>query len=366
MAHTITAIQHVLEQLAPTALAESWDNVGLLLGDAAAPVTTVMVALDTSTEVLDQMAQAGAELLVTHHPLIFSGVKRLVEDGGTGSLLCRMIREGRGLFALHTNLDSAPDGLNQYVAEMLGLQAMRPLAPSGVQPLLKLVVYVPETHIEAVRTAMGQAGAGHIGHYRECTFSVAGTGTFQPEEGATPFIGHPGMLERVPEIRLETVTPRALLPRVLQAMLAQHPYEEVAYDVFSLQNPWPGAGLGRIGTLDTPTTGVDFLQAVRDTLHAPRAALIGDPARKIRTVALCTGAGGDFLDDALHAGAELYLTGEVKHHQALLAREHGIALIEAGHFATERPAVALLADYLQHHCPDVTVHRAQERDPYSS
>ena len=219
--------------------------------------------------------------------------------------------------------------------------------PSAARPLVKLVVYVPETHAEAVREAVCQAGAGHIGNYGECTFGSAGMGTFRPEAGATPFIGQPGELERVPEVRLETVAPRAALPRVLRALLAAHPYEEVAYDLFSLENPWPDAGLGRIGTLEAPVAAGDFLQTVRRVLQAPRASFIGDPTRPVRRVALCTGAGGDFLEDALHAGAELYLTGEVKHHQALLARQHGLAVIDAGHFATERPAAALLSEYLR-------------------
>lgn len=364
MALTAAAVQQVLEQLAPPALAESWDNVGLLLGDPAQMVTTVIVALDASASVLDQAAAVGAELVVTHHPLIFSGVKRVVEDGGILSLVRRLIRDNCALLALHTNLDSAPNGLNQYVAELLGLEETRPLVPTPHHPLLKLVVYVPETHVEAVREAICQAGAGAIGRYRECTFGAPGIGTFRPEEGARPFIGRAGVLERVPEIRLETVVPRAALSCVLAAMLAAHPYEEVAYDLFSLENRWPAAGLGRVGLLPHPMSAEAFLHRVRTLLDAPATSFIGDPARMVHTVALCTGAGGDFLDDALHAGADLYLTGEVKHHQALQARQQGIALIAAGHFATERPVVHLLADYLQQHCATLAVHRAMETDPF--
>lgn len=365
MTYTVGELQQALEQLAPSALAESWDNVGLLLGDAAQQVTSVMTALDATAPVLDQAAQVGAELLVVHHPLLFTGVKRLLEDGGVVSLARRMIREGRSLLALHTNLDSAPRGLNWYVAEMLGLRETRPLAPSTARALVKLVVYVPVTHAEGVRAAICQAGAGHIGRYGECTFSSAGQGTFRPDAGATPFLGQPGVLERVPEVRLETVTPRNVLPRVLHAMLAAHPYEEVAYDLLSLENPWPDAGLGRIGTLETPVTAEEFLHAVRRVLPAPRASLLGDPSRLVRVVALCTGAGGDFLEDARCAGAELYLTGEVKHHQALLARQQGLAVIDAGHFASERPASALLSEHLTCHFPTLSVHRAEEADPFT-
>lgn len=362
MAISVGELLSALERLAPPALAESWDNVGLLIGDAAQPVTSVLVALDATAGVLDQAAACRADALVVHHPLIFSGLKRLVEDDGIVSLARRLVREQCSLLALHTNLDSAPDGLNQYVANLLGLQATRPLVPTQARPLLKLVVFVPETHVDAVRDAICQAGAGHIGRYDLCTFGAAGTGTFRPLEGTSPFIGETGVLERVPEIRLETVVPRPALHRVLQALLAAHPYEEVAYDLMALENSWPGAGLGRVGTV-APTTAGAFAAQVREVLHAEHLAFLGDPQHPVRTVALCTGAGGEFFADARNAGADLYLTAEVKHHQALLARQQGLALLDAGHFATERPAVALLADYLQQQFPPLTVHRAEEEDP---
>ncbi len=189
MAYTVSELQQALEELAPPVLAESWDNVGLLIGNPAQTVSVVMTALDVTPPVLEQATRVGAELLVVHHPLIFSGLKRLLDDGGVGSLVRRMVREGRSLVALHTDLDSAPHGLNTYVAELLGLRETRPLAPSGARPLLKLVIYVPETHADAVREAICRAGAGHIGHYSDCTYSSTGTGTFRPEAGTKPFIG---------------------------------------------------------------------------------------------------------------------------------------------------------------------------------
>lgn len=366
MATTVRDIQRVIEGLAPAALAESWDNVGLLVGDPAQPVRTVLVALDATAAVLEQASAGGAEVLVVHHPLIFTGVKRLVEDAGTVTLARRLIREGRSLIAAHTNLDSAPEGLNHYVAQLLGLQALRPLLPSTARPLLKLVVYVPESHVDAVREAVCNAGAGHIGHYSACTFGAPGTGTFRPEEGTRPYIGQAGVLERVPEVRLETVVPKAVLGAVLAAMQASHPYEEVAYDLFTLENPWPGAGLGRIGTLAEACPAGEFLARVRQVLGTDRLALVGDAAAPVRTVALCTGAGGDFLDAARRAGADLYLTGEVKHHQALLAQQCGPLLIDAGHYATERPAAALLAGVLRRAFPALTVDIAEETDPLSA
>ncbi|HEX2951826.1 MAG TPA: Nif3-like dinuclear metal center hexameric protein [Armatimonadota bacterium] len=353
-----------LEQLAPSALAESWDNVGLLIGDAEQPVQKVLVALDATAAVLDQASHEDVQLIITHHPLIFSGMKRLNEDGGTNSLVRRLIREGRSLVATHTNLDSAPDGLNTYVATLLGIQAPRPLIPSEARSLLKLVVYVPETHVDAVRSAICAAGAGHIGHYAECTFGTPGTGTFQPEEGTHPFIGTPGKLERVQEVRLETVVPKRALSAVFAAMFASHPYEEVAYDLFTLENSWPMAGLGRIGNLATPMDAGEFVTRVREVLQTDRLVFTGDMARQIKTVALCTGSGGDFAEHAFQSHADAYLTGEIKHHQALLARQHGLMLIDAGHYPTERPAVNLLAEYLTAKNGDLEIIRAIEEDPF--
>lgn len=363
MPYTVRDITRALDRLAPPALTESWDNVGLLVGDAAQPVRTVVVALDASPVVLAQAAEAGAELLVTHHPLIFTPLKRLTEDGGIGTLVRQLVCQNCSLYAVHTNLDSAPGGLNAYVADLLGLCETRPLISSTARPLLKLVVYVPEAHVDAVRAAIAAAGAGHIGNYAECSFGAPGTGTFRPGDATNPYIGTPGELEKVDEVRLETVVPKPALGAVLTAMTAAHPYEEVAYDLLPLENAWPDAGIGRIGVLDATTAGA-FRDRVADVLGTTRLSLAGPADRPVRTVALCTGSGGDFLGAAQSSGADLYLTGEVKHHAALLARQANIAVLDAGHYPTERPAVNLLAGYLERELPDITVIRATESDPW--
>ena len=360
---TVGEILQVLEQLAPLELAESWDNVGLIVGDREQRVHGVMVALDVTPAALDQAAEAGAGLLVVHHPLIFSGLKRLQEDHGVSTLVRRLIREGRSLIVMHTNLDSAPRGLNQYLAEMLGLLDIRPLLPGEARPLYKLVVYVPSAHLDAVRDAICAAGAGHIGQYSECTFAAQGIGTFRPPAGGHPYIGHPGVLEQLSEMRLETVLPRAALAGVLAAMQQAHPYEEVAYDLFPLDLPWPGAGLGRVGRTAAPMTLAHFTAHVREVLSLPRLTLVGDPTRLVEHVALCSGSGGDFLPDAVRAGADLYLTAELKHHQALLARQQGIAVIDPGHYASEIPAIPLIADFLEEQMSGLQVARAEDEDP---
>jgi dinuclear metal center YbgI/SA1388 family protein len=364
--YTVRDLQRVLERLAPGSLAESWDNVGLLVGDPDQRVSGVLVALDATPHVLEQLEHSRGEALVVHHPLIFSGLKRLTEDQGVASLVMRLIRGGRSLLVAHTNLDSAPEGLNHFVADCLGLLDTRPLLPSENRPLLKFVVYVPLAYVDAVRDAICQAGAGQIGNYAECTFGVQGIGTFRPGAGADPFIGQQGALERVEEVRLETVVPRPQVGAVINAMRTSHPYEEVAYDLMPLEYAWPGAGLGRIGTLAAPLTVAQFAARVQEVLRPSRFGIVGDPARPVRTVALCTGSGGDLLEQAWRAGADLYLTGEVKHHQALLARQRGIALLDAGHFATERPAVSLLARVLREQFPELMVREADEHDPFAT
>jgi len=360
---TVNDILRHLDLLAPRALAEEWDNVGLLIGDSTAPVSRVLVALDASASVITQAEKIGAELLVVHHPLLFSSIKRLTEDGGVVSSALRLVRNGCSLIACHTNLDSAPFGLNHYVGELLGLQQMRPLLPTAAGKLLKLAVFVPQTHAEVVRAALCAAGAGHIGNYSDCTFSAPGEGTFRAGDNTHPFIGRTGELARVAEVRLETVLPRELLPAVMAALRATHPYEEIAYDLYPLENILPDAGLGRIGTLATPVSVAEFTAHVAKVLATDTLKVLGDPGKQVRTVALCTGAGGDFAVAAQAAGADLYLTGEVKHHTALLARDAGMAIIDAGHYPTERPMVPLVAKHLRQ-LPGIEVVKAAEEEPW--
>jgi dinuclear metal center YbgI/SA1388 family protein len=363
MSQTVADITRALDDLAPAALAEAWDNVGLLVGDPKADVTRALVALDATPGVLDQAATLGAEVVVTHHPLLFSATKRLVADGGTLSLVRRLVREGRALVAAHTNLDSAPGGLNDRLAALLGVHETRPLLPSESRALVKLVVYVPVEHAEAVRVAMCDAGAGHIGAYDQCAFAAAGEGTFRPGAGTQPYIGQVGALTRVAEMRVETVVPRARLGAVIAALTVTHPYEEPAFDVLPLDNAWPGAGLGRIGTLETATTVGAFAAKVTQTLGTDRVDVVGHKASTVRTVALCGGGGGDLAERAAALGADVYLTGELKHSQALAAAQRGFSVITAGHFATEHMAVDVLAACLTRSFPALQVQIAEERDP---
>ncbi|MEN6413345.1 MAG: Nif3-like dinuclear metal center hexameric protein [Veillonellales bacterium] len=339
-------VMDALEKLAPRHLAESWDNVGLLLGSPSQDVHKIMTALDVTEAVVDRAIEDGVDMLVAHHPLIFKAITSIRTDLPLGRLLERLIRAGMAVFAVHTNLDIAADGVNDILARKLQLNAIQPLTVSMTEKLVKFVVYVPFTHSEAVRTAMSQAGAGHIGNYSHCAFQSEGTGTFLPLTGTNPFIGKQGTLERVPEIRLETIMPEKSSNRVIKAVLRAHPYEEVAYDLYPLLNRGTGFGLGRIGELTETVPLNDFALRVKTALDIPFVRVAGQEKQKIKKVAVCGGSGAALIYKAKMAGADVLVTGDVKYHEAQNAQNAGIAVMDAGHFGTERPVISFLAQYL--------------------
>lgn len=342
----ISDIVGIINKKFPFQLAEEWDNVGLQLGDPAETVERVMVALDPLPEVLDQAIRHNCQLLITHHPLFFKPLRQLTTATSTGRLALQAARGGLSLLALHTNYDIATDGLNDLLAQYLGLQQLRPLKTTNQEQLVKLVVFVPEGDLEKVRQALFSE-AHAIGNYRDCTFTAAGEGTFSPQPGAEPTIGAVGSLERVAERRLELLVRRERLPKAIQTMLKVHPYEEPAFDCYPLLNQGVTQGLGRIGMLETPCRLAAYSDQVRERLQAGAVRLVGEPDRLVRSVALCSGSGASLLHDALRAGADLLVTGDVKYHEAREAEACGIALLDVGHFASERIMVAALQQFLE-------------------
>jgi dinuclear metal center YbgI/SA1388 family protein len=327
-------------------LAEDWDNVGLQVGDPGAPLNRVLVALDPCLSALEAARDAGAQAIVTHHPLLFRPLKRLTPDDAVGRVLWSAVRSGVAVICAHTNLDCAVDGLNSWLADRLGVQHCTPLQPSAGD-YLKLVVYVPAGHEQHLAEALFSAGSGEIGAYDQCSFRVQGTGTFRAGEGTDPFIGEIGRREEVEEYRLETIVPRRRLPRVLEKLHKAHPYEEVAYDLLPLQNQVPGAGLGRIGRLDQPLTLDAFAARVKESLGCTHLRLTGEGSRNVQKVALCGGSGAGLLQAAHRQGADVLVTGDVKYHDARQAEEFGIALVDAGHFATEKLMIDKVATALR-------------------
>jgi dinuclear metal center YbgI/SA1388 family protein len=341
----------VLDEAYPPRLAESWDSVGLVCGDPAEPVGSVTVAVDATAAVVDEVSEGG--LLLAHHPLLLRGVDTVAADTPKGALVHRLIRTGRSLFTAHTNADSASPGVSDALADALGLTVEGVLEPAAVAgDLEKWVVYVPRENAEAVQEAVFEAGAGHIGDYSHCSWSVSGIGQFLPHEGASPAVGSVGSVERVAEDRFEVVAPARARKAVLTAMRAAHPYEEPAFDIFALLPPPGDAGLGRIGALPRPETLREFVSrvdaALPQTSWGVRAA--GDPDATVSRVAVCGGAGDSLLGAAAGAGVQAYVTADLRHHPADEHRRASqVALVDVAHWASEFPWCEQAAGVLRSH-----------------
>lgn len=343
----IGTLINYLEQLAPRRLAMEWDNPGIQLGSLDGTARNVLVALDLNEPVLEKARKSGADFIVTHHPLIFEPLKSLRTDQPRGRLLAALLAAGITVYSLHTNLDAAQGGVSDALAKRLGLTDIQVLQETGREKMEKIVVFIPAGHENQVLLAMTAAGAGWIGNYSHCTFQVPGTGTFMPQEGTSPFIGETGKLERVQEIRLETIVPAALRNRVIQAMIKAHPYEEVAYDVYPLQNEGASHGFGRIGKLPAPVSLAEFASRVKDALSAAQLKIVGDRDKVIKKVAVCGGAGAALIKPSVFAGADVLVTGDLKYHEAQEAAALGLAVIDAGHDVTEQVVIPVLCDYLE-------------------
>jgi dinuclear metal center YbgI/SA1388 family protein len=339
----------VLDEAYPPQLAESWDSVGLVCGDPQDVLDSVTIAVDATPAVVGEVPDAG--LLLAHHPLLLRGVDTVAASTPKGALIHRLIRTGRALFTAHTNADSAAPGVSDALAHALGLTVEAALDPvPAATGLDKWVVYVPRENSEAVQAAVFEAGAGHIGDYSHCSWSVAGTGQFLPHDGASPAIGSVGTVERVAEDRFEVVAPARARAAVLSAMRAAHPYEEPAFDIFALVPPPGDAGLGRIGSLPQPEPLRAFVARVHAAL--PRTSwgvrAAGDPDALVSRVAVCGGAGDSLLGTAAAADVQAYVTADLRHHPA---DEHGraskVALIDVAHWASEFPWCHQAADLLR-------------------
>lgn len=328
--------------------AESWDAVGLVCGDPGEPVDRVLLAVDAVPGTIAEAVEIGAQLLVTHHPLLLTGVHGVPADDPKGALVHRMIRAGVAHFVAHTNADVASPGVSDALAQRLGLQDVSPLQPRD-EPFDKLAVFAPHDAAEALIDALAAAGAGRIGNYERCAWTTVGSGTFRPTAGATPAIGEVGAVERVPETRIEMVVPAARRAAVVAALRAAHPYEEPAFDLLAMAPVSTSQGTGRVGRLAAPTTLAEFVEHAAEVLPATSWGLrvAGDPDRAVHTVAVCGGSGGALTEQARRAGADVFLTADLKHHPAVEAVTErgtaGMALVDAAHWATEAPWLDVLA-----------------------
>lgn len=342
-------IARALESAAPRALQEDYDNSGLLVGSTDQQLKGVLLSLDVTEEVLQEAVHKGCNMVVAHHPIIFSGLKNLTGQNHVQRCVQMAIKNDIAIYAIHTNLDNVlRSGVNEALAKLLGLEQVKVLSASKDQ-LVKMVTFVPVAHAEAVRQAMFQAGAGHVGEYDACTFNLQGTGTFRPSELANPRVGERGAINRVAEERIELIMPAWREPAVLKALKEAHPYEEVAYNVHALKNDCADYGAGAIGQLRTKMKGGEFLEMLKEQLqlkvirHTPMA-------EEVKKVALCGGSGSFLLPKALAAGADVFITGDFKYHQ-FFDHENRIMIADIGHYESEKHVPMLLHDILSEKFP---------------
>ncbi|WP_372637707.1 Nif3-like dinuclear metal center hexameric protein [Cohnella sp.] len=335
-------IVQLMEQLAPKHYAVPDDKIGLQVGTAAKEVKRVLVTLDVTPEVVREAAGLGAELIIAHHAVIYRPLAHLRTDTPAGALAAELLRSDIAVYISHTNLDTAEGGINDLMADALELNGRDVLEEVHTDQLYKLVVFVPESHHEQVRSAIFAAGGGWIGNYSHCSFNIEGTGTFVAREGTDPFIGKKGQLTEAKEIRLETVVPMSVRKKVVSAMLKAHPYEEVAYDLYRVDLKGRSFGLGRVGKLAVSETLDQFAERVKRALDVPFVRVVGDVAKPIRKVAVLGGSGARYIRHAIFAGADVLVTGDIDFHSAQDALAAGIAIVDPGHHAEKimKPSVA--------------------------
>jgi len=347
----IKNIISALDRLAPPMLQEDYDNSGLIYGDPEKDIDGALICLDITEAIIEEAINDNCQMIISHHPLIFRTIRKLIPNHFTSRILIRAIQEDIAIYSIHTNLDNVGTGVNQMLAQKLELENCKILKPQkGL--LKKLVTFCPDIHLsdgsyvpEVVRQALFNAGAGYIGNYDSCSFNIRGEGTFRGLEGTDPFIGTKGELTSQKEVRVEIIFPAWHQHRVLEALLTTHPYEEVAYDIYQLDNLFEGAGAGMIGELTIPCKEIEFLGYIKDQLGLPFIEHSAFLNKKVTRIAICGGAGSFLLQDAIKAHADVFLTGDLKYHDFFEA-DGKILLADVGHFESEQFTIDLLYEYL--------------------
>ncbi len=333
---TVRDVWRALDDEFPFAHRADWDNVGILLGNPNAPATRAVIALDATPAVVAACRRQKADLLVTHHPVIHSPLSSIRSDRAASATVHELVRAGVAVVSAHTNADVAARGDSHVLARRIGLRNIRPLLPGEPSDACKVVVFVPPDHADAVLAALSETGGGRIGAYTRCSFQSFGTGTFLPAEGAKPFLGRPGSEERVEEVRLESVVAGSLLPGVLRGIRNAHPYEEPAIDVYPLRGGSLGGGIGAVGDRERGAPLAAVLTEVHRAVRPSWIKVAGPRNRRIRTIAVVAGSGSEFAEAARAAGADLFLTADIKYHQALEAAAGDMTVADIGHGSGEK------------------------------
>lgn len=334
MEYTIRDICHLIEEFAPLALQESYDNAGLLVGNGNTPVKGILLCIDITEEVVEETIRKGCNLIISHHPLIFSGLKKLTGENYVQRCIINAIKNDIALYAAHTNIDNIIDGVNGKIAEKIGLKNTKILQPKQ-EILLKLVTFVPVKYAEKVRSALFNAQAGHIGNYDSCSYNTEGFGTFRANDAANPFVGNKGEIHQEKEMRIEVIFPAYLKFQVLNALFSSHPYEEPAYDIIPLENEWGKTGAGIIGELENEEREEQFLFKLKDIFGISVIRHTNFIGKKIKKVAICGGAGSSFLSDAIRQKADIFISGDFKYHD-FFSSENKILIADIGHYESEQ------------------------------
>jgi dinuclear metal center YbgI/SA1388 family protein len=349
----IADIVNVLETWAPASLQESYDNAGLILGNPDWECRGVLCSLDATEAVVEEAIQSGVNLIVAHHPIIFSGLKRINGKNYVERTILKAIENKIAIYAIHTNLDNLLDGVNGRMADRMGLINRSILAPKTAI-LKKLYTFAPVADADKVRNALFDAGAGHIGRYSNCSFNSEGLGSFLPGEGTQPHVGQKGEMHFEKEVKLEVIFPAWLEKRLIAALKTAHPYEEVAYDIVPLTNEHQGIGAGLLAELNQPMEPEIFLAMLQEQFCLPIVRHTAPPGRPIQKVALCGGAGSFLISKALAAGADAFVTADLKYHEFFDA-EGRLLLADIGHYESEQFTIDLLQEFLQQKFPTFAV-----------
>lgn len=351
---TIGEVLAELEQLAPPMLQESYDNAGLIVGQRETQATGAILCLDSTEAVIDEAINKKCNLVIAHHPIVFGGLKRFNGSSYVERVVMKAIKHDIAIYAAHTNLDNVPLGVNKRICDTIGLQHTRILAPKR-ELLKKLFVFCPTANATEVRQAMFAAGAGHIGNYDECSFNSEGTGTFRGGEGTNPFVGQQGDQHHEAELKIEVIVPAWAERAVVRAMVAAHPYEEVAYDLVPLGNALQTVGAGMVGELPEKMSELDFLNHLKAAMQTDCVRYTPLRNKPVKTVAVCGGAGSFLLSKAIAAQADVFVTGDFKYHQFFDA-EGKLVIADIGHFESEQFTMHLFRDLLTKKFPTFALH----------
>ena len=353
----ISAIIEQLETLAPLSLQESYDNSGLIVGDCNVNTNSALLCLDSTEEVIDEAIERNCGLVIAHHPIVFSGMKSLTGKNYIERTILKAIKNDIAIYAIHTNLDNVKNGVNKKMAEKIGLKNLKILSPKGGK-LQKMVFFCPIDSSENVKAALFSAGGGTIGEYDCCSFSLEGNGTFRPGKNTNPHVGGKGELHVEKEHRIELIFPDYLRSNLIHALKSNHPYEEVAFDLYNLENKWSEVGSGMIGELSEPLEILDFLDRVKLKLGTECIRHTKALNGKVERVAICGGSGSFLLNSAIANGADVFITGDYKYHQFFDA-DGKIVIADVGHFESEQHTPELIREYLQEKLPNFATYLTQ-------